>query len=84
MQVWSFVKYCMVTRAASLAAQQRFEMDDCNLKSLTVKPGQLSPKFCKDVTDYKVTVGSQIDKITLLCETSDRGASYSISVSANA
>jgi len=56
-------------------------MDDCNLKSLKVKPGELSPVFRPDVVEYKATVGSKVTKITILCETSDRDASASVSVS---
>ena len=56
-------------------------MDDCNLKSLKVKPGELSPIFRPDIVEYKATVGSKVAKITILCETSDRDASVSISVS---
>jgi len=56
-------------------------MDDCNLKSLKVKPGQLSPVFKPDTDQYKVTVGSKVTTIAILCETSDRSATVSISVS---
>ena len=59
-------------------------MDDCNLKSLKVKPGELSPVFKPDVVEYKATVGSKVTRITILCETSDRGASVSIYVSPQA
>jgi len=58
-------------------------MDDCNLKSLKVKPGQLSPIFKPDTVVYKATVGSRVTTITILCETSDRNATVSISVSIN-
>jgi len=56
-------------------------MDDCNLKNLKVKPGELSPVFKPDAVEYKVTVGSKVSAVTILCETSDKGASVSISVS---
>ncbi|GFR62370.1 hypothetical protein ElyMa_005453700 [Elysia marginata] len=54
-------------------------MDDCNLSKLTVKPGTLAPAFGKDVTEYNVTVASNVEKITLNPTTSDNGASFSIS-----
>jgi len=57
------------------------DMDDCNLKSLKVKPGELSPVFKSDAVEYKVTVGSKVNAVTILCETSDKGASVSISAS---
>jgi len=56
-------------------------MDDCNLKSLKVKPGELSFVFKPDAVEYKATVGSKVATVTILCETSDRNASVSISVS---
>jgi len=56
-------------------------MDDCNLKSLKVKPGELSPIFKPDCVEYRTTVGSKVTAITISCETSDRDASVSISVS---
>lgn len=58
-------------------------MDDCNLKKLQVKPGELSPAFRPDVLVYKATVGSKVTGVTILCETSDRGASVSIAVSSS-
>lgn len=58
-------------------------MDDCTLKSLEVKPGKLLPSFKKGVTEYNLTVGSQVDSVTFDCEPSDRGASFSISVGYN-
>ncbi|KAK3702575.1 hypothetical protein RRG08_042565 [Elysia crispata] len=54
-------------------------MDDCNLSKLTVKPGSLTPTFNKDITEYNVTVASNVEKITLNPTTSDNGASFSIS-----
>ena len=56
-------------------------MDDCNLKSLKVKPGELSPVFKPDAVEYKAIVGSKVATVAISCETSDRGASVSISVS---
>ncbi|XP_033123589.1 uncharacterized protein LOC117122192 [Anneissia japonica] len=53
-------------------------MDDCDLEKLSVKPGTLSPKFAKNVTDYNVTVTSDVAKITITCLTSDSNASYQI------
>lgn len=56
-------------------------MDDCTLEKLSVKPGKLGPVFNKNVTDYSVTVASNVENITLDLLTSDSGASYSIVVS---
>ena len=55
-------------------------MDDCDLAKLSVKPGSLSPPFKKNILDYNVIVPSSAEKITFNPETSDNGASFSISV----
>ena len=60
----------------------RDKMDDCNLKSLSIKSFQLTPAFKSDVLEYNVVVGSQIANITFSLETNDRSATYSIKVSA--
>ncbi|XP_070181396.1 uncharacterized protein [Littorina saxatilis] len=54
-------------------------MDDCNLEKLAIKPGKLSPAFNRNVTEYDVTVPSNVDKLNVDPMTSDTGASYSIS-----
>ena len=55
-------------------------MDDCNLEKLEIKPGKLAPVFNKNVTEYSVTVPSEVDKLNVIPLTSDSGASYQISV----
>ncbi|XP_067681719.1 uncharacterized protein [Haliotis asinina] len=54
-------------------------MDDCNLDKLGVKPGKLEPAFKRDITEYNITVASDVEKISFDPLTSDTGASYSIS-----
>ncbi|XP_056251904.1 uncharacterized protein LOC130181604 [Seriola aureovittata] len=53
-------------------------MDNCDLEKLSVSRGKLHPAFTPEVTDYKVTVESSVNKVTLNLLTSDSGASYSI------
>lgn len=53
-------------------------MDNCDLEKLSVSGAKLHPAFTPDVTDYKVTVESSVNKVTLDLMTSDCGASYSI------
>jgi len=53
-------------------------MDNCDLEKLTVSAGKLHPAFSPEVTDYKVTVESSVNKVTLDVLTSDCGASYTI------
>ena len=56
------------------------KMDDCTLQTLSVKPGKLSPVYKRDVTDYRVTVGCNVEQLTIDCYATDSGASYTISV----
>lgn len=53
-------------------------MDNCDLEKLCVSAGKLRPSFTPEVTDYKVTVESSVNEVTLDVITSDCGASYSI------
>ncbi|KAK1171297.1 hypothetical protein AOXY_G6060 [Acipenser oxyrinchus oxyrinchus] len=53
-------------------------MDNCDLEKLSVSAGTLEPPFKASSTSYKVTVASDINKITLDVLTSDSGASYRI------
>ncbi|XP_078128958.1 uncharacterized protein LOC144532203 [Sander vitreus] len=53
-------------------------MDNCDLEKLSVSGGKLHPAFTPQVIDYKVTVESNVNKVTLDLNTSDCGASYSI------
>lgn len=56
-------------------------MDNADLERLKVAPGRLVPKFHSSVTEYNVTVGSNIEEIKLTTLTSDSGASCTIKVS---
>nr|XP_008292168.1 PREDICTED: uncharacterized protein LOC103366271 [Stegastes partitus] len=53
-------------------------MDNCDLEKLSVSAGKLHPDFTPQVTDYQVTVESDVSQVTLDLTTSDCGASYSI------
>lgn len=53
-------------------------MDNCDLEKLSVSAGNLQPAFTPEVTDYKMTVESNINKVIVDLITSDCGASYSI------
>ncbi|XP_059214856.1 uncharacterized protein LOC131993127 [Centropristis striata] len=53
-------------------------MDNCDLEKLSVSCGKLHPAFTAEVTDYKVTVESNVSKVTLDLITSDCGATYSV------
>lgn len=48
-----------------------FRKYDLRLTSLIVKNHSLSPRFDKDILNYKVTVGSDVDKLDINTETSD-------------
>jgi hypothetical protein len=58
-------------------------MDDCNLEKLSIKPGKLSPVFKMCITDYSVTLPSNIEKLTIDYLTRDSGASCVILVGLN-
>lgn len=53
-------------------------MDNCDLEKLSVSGAELHPAFTPEVTDYKVTVESNVNKVTVDLLTSDCGASYSV------
>ncbi|XP_049456959.1 uncharacterized protein LOC125903839 [Epinephelus fuscoguttatus] len=53
-------------------------MDNCDLEKLSVSGGELHPGFTPEVTDYTVTVESNVHRVTLDLMTSDCGASYTI------
>lgn len=53
-------------------------MDNCDLEKLFISGGKLQPAFTPDVTSYKMTVASNVIKVTLDLITSDCGASYKI------
>lgn len=53
-------------------------MDNCDLEKLAVSRGQLQPEFTPEVTDYKVTVESSVEKVSLDLAPSDSGASCRI------
>lgn len=54
------------------------DMDNCDLEKLSVSGGELHPGFTPEVTDYTVTVESNVHRVTLDLMTSDCGASYTI------
>ncbi|XP_029621454.1 uncharacterized protein LOC115201736 isoform X2 [Salmo trutta] len=53
-------------------------MDNCDLEKLAISGQTLQPAFKADVTTYKVTVTSDVDRVTLDLLTSDCGACYKI------
>ena len=53
--------------------------DDASLSSLTVSPGELSPAFSPETTEYSVTVPADVERLTVSAPANDSGASVSIS-----
>jgi hypothetical protein len=53
-------------------------MDNADLEKLKITPGRLVPKFHSSITEYKVTLASNIEEIKLVPLTSDGGASCAI------
>lgn len=51
---------------------------DSSLTGIKVAGGVLTPKFSRNVLDYKVNVGKGVDDITVGVTTADKGADYSL------
>lgn len=56
---------------------------DATLKSLSIKEGEISPKFDKKTTEYTLAVENSITKVNVLAEANDKKAKYTISKNAN-
>lgn len=52
---------------------------DAKLKSLSVSPGSLSPKFSADTTSYKVSVANSVTKLTVSAKANHSAAKVSVS-----
>ena len=52
---------------------------NANLAGLQVSPGTLEPAFAKDVLEYTVTVGGDVDSLVVDAPAVDSGASVSVS-----
>lgn len=52
---------------------------NANLAGLQVSPGTLTPAFAKDVLEYTVTVGGDVDSLVVDAPAVDSGASVSVS-----
>lgn len=52
---------------------------DATLSGLTISPGELTPAFSADVTEYTAVVGGDVDKVTVSAPANDGKASVSVS-----
>lgn len=52
---------------------------DASLASLTISPGELSPAFRSDVTEYTAAVSGDVEKVTVSAPANDSKASVSVS-----
>lgn len=52
---------------------------EASLASLTISPGELTPEFSSDVTEYTASVSKDVDKITVSAPAKDSKASVSVS-----
>ena len=64
-----------ITENTTLVAN--FESSSVNLASLAVTPGELSPAFSVNTTNYTVNVANNINSITLSATTANAGATVS-------
>lgn len=55
-------------------------MDNADLEKLKISPGKLVPRFKAAVTEYSVTLASNVEEIKFSPLTSDSGASYTVKV----
>ena len=79
---WSKVKYNGQTAyitSAYLSTEKPEESNEKNLKSLTIDGDyELTPKFDKDVTEYSLSVGSDVESIKINAEAVDDNAKVEI------
>lgn len=79
---WSKVKYNGQTAYISsdyLTTEKPEKSDNKNLKSLSVNGDfELTPKFDKNVTEYNLEVGSDVEKIDIKAVTEDNSAKVTI------
>lgn len=52
---------------------------EASLESLTIDPGELTPAFSADVTEYTAIVGPDVEKLTVSAPAKDSKASVSVS-----
>ena len=52
---------------------------DATLSALTISPGELTPAFSADVTEYTAVVGAEVEKLTVSAPASHEKASVSVS-----
>ena len=52
---------------------------DASLSSITISPGELTPAFSADVTEYTAIVGGDVEKLTISAPAADGKASVSVS-----
>ncbi len=52
---------------------------DATLSSLTISPGELTPAFSSDVTEYTAVVGADVEKLTVSAPANDSKAKVSVS-----
>lgn len=64
--------------AVKVSAPETYSKD-ASLASLTISPGELSPAFSADVTEYTATVSGDVDKVTVSAPASDSGARVVVS-----
>ena len=51
---------------------------DAYLKTFSASPGTISPDFSSMVTNYTITVSSDVDKLSVTCSTADSDAQVKI------
>lgn len=80
--------YDVDSKAATLSKQgsskvtitgEATSSSNANLSSLRISPGNLSPEFNTDITEYTATVGGEVEKIAISAATEEPNATVAIS-----
>lgn len=71
-------EYTVSGTSASLNVVNKALSSNANLKSLRVSAGTLTPAFSKNVTSYNITIGPDVEQLTVGATTEDSGASVEV------
>lgn len=75
--------YSISGDSATLSVVDKTLSSNANLKSLRVSAGTLTPSFSKNVTSYSITIGPEVEQLTVGATTEDSDASVEVQGSKN-
>ncbi len=71
-------EYTVSASSASLTVVDKALSANANLKSLRVSAGTLTPAFSKNVTSYNITIGPDVEQLTVGATTEDSSATVEV------